>query len=52
MTPLFVLMSILEFKYIEEPELTRRFGGAYAEYKEKTPIIIPGIRRNARSGNF
>ncbi|PKN51310.1 MAG: hypothetical protein CVU55_12825 [Deltaproteobacteria bacterium HGW-Deltaproteobacteria-13] len=43
MTPLFVLMSILEFKYIEEPELTKRFGKDYSEYKEKTPIIIPRI---------
>jgi len=32
MTPLFVLISILEFKYIEEPELTKRFGKEYAEY--------------------
>lgn len=43
MTPLFVLMSILEFKYIEEPELEKRFGKEYLEYKEKTPIIIPKI---------
>jgi protein-S-isoprenylcysteine O-methyltransferase Ste14 len=45
MTPLFVFMSILEFKYIEEPELQKRFGNVYTEYKEKTPIIIPRIRR-------
>lgn len=45
MTPLFVFMSILEFKYIEEPELTKRFGTQYTEYKKKTPIIIPWIRR-------
>lgn len=44
MTPLFVLMSILEFKYIEEPELEKRFGQEYREYKERTPIIIPRIR--------
>jgi len=43
-TPLFVAISILEFKYIEEPELERRFGKVYIEYKEKTPIIIPRIR--------
>jgi protein-S-isoprenylcysteine O-methyltransferase Ste14 len=41
MTPLFVFMSILEFKYIEEPELIKRFGKEYSEYKERTPIIIP-----------
>jgi protein-S-isoprenylcysteine O-methyltransferase Ste14 len=45
MTPLFVFMSILEFKYIEEPELTKRFGTQYTEYKKKTPIIIPRIHR-------
>ena len=45
MTPLFVFMSILEFKYIEEPELKKRFSKVYTEYKEKTPIIIPWIRR-------
>jgi len=44
MTPLFVFISILEFKYIEEPELTKRFGKEYTEYKEKTSIIIPKIR--------
>ncbi len=44
MTPLFVLMSILEFKYIEEPELTKRFGKEYTEYKKNTPVIIPRIR--------
>lgn len=45
MTPLFVLISILEFKCIEEPELEKRFGKVYTAYKEKTPIIIPGIRK-------
>ena len=43
MTPLFIFMSILEFKYIEEPELTKRFGDEYTKYKERTPIIIPKI---------
>ncbi|MDD2671544.1 MAG: isoprenylcysteine carboxylmethyltransferase family protein [Syntrophales bacterium] len=44
-TPFFVLISILEFKYIEEPELEKRFGKEYSEYKKKTPIIIPKIHR-------
>jgi len=44
MTPLFVFMSILEFKNLEEPELEKRFGKEYCEYKAKTPIIIPKIR--------
>jgi len=48
MTPLFVLISIIEFKYIEEPELEKRFGKIYSEYKEKTPLIIPKIRRESK----
>lgn len=43
MTPLFIFISILEFKYIEEPELAKRFGKEYTEYKKKTPIIIPRL---------
>jgi len=43
-TPIFVFISILEFKYIEEQELEKRFGKEYSEYKERTPIIIPKIR--------
>lgn len=44
-TPVFAFVSILEFKHIEEPELEKRFGKAYAEYRKKTPIIIPGLHR-------
>lgn len=45
MTPLFVLISVIEFKYIEEPELEKRFGKIYSEYRQKTPLIIPKISR-------
>lgn len=48
MTPLFILMSVLEFKYIEEPELEKRFGNVYTEYRKRTPIIIPGIHRKEK----
>ncbi len=30
-----------EIKFIEEPELTSRFGDAYREYKKETPFIFP-----------
>ena len=43
MTPMFVLISVLEFKYFEEPELEKRFGEEYSQYKKKTPMIIPDI---------
>lgn len=43
-TPLFVLFSVLEFKLIEEPELERRLGDAYRDYRARTPMLIPRIR--------
>ena len=33
-----------EIKYIEEPELFKRFGSAYQQYKQSTPFIIPRCR--------
>jgi protein-S-isoprenylcysteine O-methyltransferase Ste14 len=41
--PIFVFCSVLEFKFIEEPELEKRLGEAYREYKRKTPILIPKL---------
>lgn len=41
LTPLFMLMNILEIKMIEEPELEIRLGKAYQEYKKKTPMFFP-----------
>ena len=45
-TPIFIFFSILEFKLIEEPELEKRLGTEYIEYKKTTPLLIPKkIRR-------
>lgn len=44
-TPLFMVASILEFKFIEEPELEKRLGDAYMAYKRKTPMLIPRVRK-------
>jgi len=43
-TPLFILAALLEFKLIEEPELERRLGDAYREYRARTPMLIPRPR--------
>jgi protein-S-isoprenylcysteine O-methyltransferase Ste14 len=40
-TPLYILAHIIELKKVEEPELERRFGKAYAEYKRRVPMFIP-----------
>jgi len=36
-TPLFLLLNVLELRVMEEPELEKRFGNAYLEYKKKVP---------------
>ena len=40
-TPLYILAHVIELKKVEEPELTLRFGAAYAEYKRTVPMFIP-----------
>ena len=35
---------ILVGAYFEERKLLREFGQAYAEYKSKTPMLIPGLK--------
>ena len=41
-TPLYVLVNVWELKEIEEPELVRRLGDEYIEYRRKTPMFISG----------
>ena len=43
-TPLFVLINVWELKAIEEPELMKRLGDEYIEYRRQTPMFIPGFR--------
>ncbi|MGD8961414.1 MAG: isoprenylcysteine carboxylmethyltransferase family protein [Desulfobacterales bacterium] len=43
-TPLYMLLNVWELKNIEEPELVKRLGHAYIEYRKQTPMFIPGYR--------
>lgn len=43
--PLFVLASVILLKLAEEPQLERRFGDSYREYRRRVPMFIPGIFR-------
>jgi protein-S-isoprenylcysteine O-methyltransferase Ste14 len=47
-TPLFVLVNLWELKKIEEPELIKRLGDEYIEYRKHTPMFIPGGRSRSR----
>lgn len=44
-TPAYVLIHLIELKRVEEPELARRFGAAYMEYRKRVPMFIPRLRR-------
>ena len=45
-TPLFILANVWELQQIEEPELVKRFGETYLEYRRRTPMFIPGPDRS------
>ena len=49
-TPAYVLVHLIELKRVEEPELERRFGAAYIEYKRRVPMFIPRLRPFRRRG--
>jgi protein-S-isoprenylcysteine O-methyltransferase Ste14 len=48
-TPLFVLINVWELKKIEEPELMKRLGNDYVEYRNKTPMFLPGFKPRTKS---
>ena len=49
-TPAYVLVHLAELKLVEEPELVRRFGSAYADYRAQVPMFIPRLRRYRSPG--
>jgi protein-S-isoprenylcysteine O-methyltransferase Ste14 len=49
-TPVFVVVNLIELKLVEEPELERRFGASYREYKWSVPMFLPRPPRVARKG--
>jgi protein-S-isoprenylcysteine O-methyltransferase Ste14 len=40
-TAVVITLLLVEIKIIEEPELEKRFGDAYREYRKETPFIFP-----------
>lgn len=47
-TPAYVLVQLAELKWVEEPELAKRFGSAYIEYRGQVPMFIPRPGRARR----
>lgn len=50
-TPAYALLHLAELKYVEEPELARRFGVPYEEYRARVPRFIPRPRRARAPGD-
>jgi len=48
-TPLFIWFNFWELKAIEEPELVKRLGGEYIEYRKRTPMFFPAFKLKLRS---
>jgi len=42
-TPLFIFVNVWELKAIEEPELIKRLGQDYIEYRKSTPMFFPSL---------
>ncbi len=42
-TPLFIFINVWELKAIEEPELLKRLGEDYIEYRKMTPMFFPSF---------
>jgi protein-S-isoprenylcysteine O-methyltransferase Ste14 len=42
-TPLFISVNFWELKAIEEPELVKRLGQEYIEYRKRVPMFFPGV---------
>ena len=47
-TPLFALLNVLELRAVEEPELEKRLGKEYVEYKKRVPMFIPRLVRTRK----
>ena len=43
-TPFYFILLILEIKLIEEPELEKRLGNDYLDYKKRVPMFIPRLK--------
>ena len=47
-TPVFLVANLIEITRVEQPELERRFGDSYREYRRRVPMLIPSRQRADR----
>lgn len=46
--PAYIVLHVVELKMVEEPELERRFGVSYSEYKRRVPMFWPRFWRRMK----
>lgn len=46
--PIFIILIVWELKHIEEPELIKRLGAEYVEYRRLTPMFFPDFRKRQK----
>ncbi len=44
-TPLFIAINVWELKKVEEPELVKRLGEDYIDYKKRVPMFFPWLKK-------
>jgi protein-S-isoprenylcysteine O-methyltransferase Ste14 len=44
-TPIYLIANLIEITRVEQPELERRFGDSYREYRRRVPMLIPSRQR-------
>jgi protein-S-isoprenylcysteine O-methyltransferase Ste14 len=44
--PLYLLANLVEITRVEQPELGRRLGEPYREYRAQVPMIVPSRSRS------
>lgn len=50
-TPLFIFLMIWEIRTVEEPELEKRLGDQYIQYKKRVPMFFPRLVYRRKQGN-
>ena len=47
-TPIYLIANLIEITRVEQPELERRFGDSYREYRRRVPMLVPSPRPAGR----
>lgn len=49
-TPVAFVLHAIGLEWVEEPELERRFGSSYRDYRRRVPMFVPRVRGRSGTG--